>query len=64
MQNKEALKKEFEMKYRGPTKRNLGMDILRDRSARMLSLSQKGYFQKVLKKFGIDQAKLVSNPIT
>ncbi|RVW64482.1 Retrovirus-related Pol polyprotein from transposon TNT 1-94 [Vitis vinifera] len=44
-QVKEMLKAEFEMKDLGSAKRILGMEIERDRSKRVLRLSQKSYIQ-------------------
>ncbi|KAG8500580.1 hypothetical protein CXB51_002706 [Gossypium anomalum] len=45
---KAQLSEEFEMKDLGPAKNILGMEILRDRKASKLYLSQKGYIEKVL----------------
>ena len=45
---KAQLNNEFEMKDLGATKKILGMEILRDRVVGRLSLSQKGYIEKVL----------------
>ena len=50
---KVQLNKEFEMKNLGTTKKILGMEILRDRKASKLYLSQKGYIEKVLHKFNM-----------
>ncbi|NAW23498.1 hypothetical protein FGF82_23470, partial [Salmonella sp. gx-f9] len=48
------------MKDLGPTKKILGMEILRDRNTSKLYLSQKGYIEKVLCKFNMQNVKLVS----
>ncbi|KAG8485819.1 hypothetical protein CXB51_019218 [Gossypium anomalum] len=45
---KAQLSEEFEMKDLGPAKKILGMEILRDRKASKLYLSQKRYIEKVL----------------
>ena len=60
---KEQLKNEFEMKDRGSAKRILGMKITRQRSRRELFLSHKQYTKKVLIKFNMSDAKVVSTPI-
>ena len=39
------------MKDLGAAKKILGMEILRDRVARRLSVSQKGYIEKVFHRF-------------
>ena len=41
----------------------LGMEILRDRAAGKLSLSQKGYIEKVFRRFNMQNAKLVTTPL-
>ncbi|KAI3677547.1 hypothetical protein L6452_36813 [Arctium lappa] len=55
---KDRLKSEFEMKDLGEARVILGMEILRDRKSRTLRLTQKGYIQKILKRFNLDGAKL------
>ena len=50
---KAQLNNEFEMKDLGAAKKILGMQILRDRVAGKLSLSQKGYIEKVLRRFNM-----------
>ncbi|KAG8488852.1 hypothetical protein CXB51_016759 [Gossypium anomalum] len=60
---KTQLSKEFEMKDLGPAKKILGMEILRDRKASKLYLSQKGYIEKVLCRFNMQSAKPVSTPL-
>ena len=57
------LQKEFEMKDLGAAKKILGMEIYRDIEARKLWLSQKNYIRKVLEKFSMLDAKLVSTPL-
>ena len=60
---KEQLKNEFEMNDLGSAKRILGMEITRQRSRRELFLSQKQYTKKILNKFNMIDAKVVSTPI-
>ncbi|KAG8478002.1 hypothetical protein CXB51_027809 [Gossypium anomalum] len=60
---KAQLSEEFEMKDFGPAKKILGMEILRDRKASKLYLSQKGYIEKVLCRFNMQSAKPVSTPL-
>ncbi|KAG8486072.1 hypothetical protein CXB51_019444 [Gossypium anomalum] len=57
---KAQLSEEFEMKDLGLAKKILGMEILRDRKASKLYLSQKGYIKKVLYRFNIQSTKPVS----
>ena len=57
---KTQLSKEFEMKDLGSTKKILGMEILRDEKASKLYLSQKGYIEKVLYRFNMQNAKPIS----
>jgi len=60
---KTLLNSEFEMKDLGDAKKILGMEITRDRQAGTLTISQEGYLLKVLKDFGMDQAKSVNTPM-
>lgn len=59
---KDSLSKEFEMKDLGQASRILGMDIIRDREKGTLVLSQQRYLEKVLKTFGMYEAKPVVTP--
>ena len=52
------------MKDLGVAKKILGMEILRDRVASRLSLSHKGYIEKVLRRFNMQNAKPVITPLT
>ena len=60
---KEQLSSAFEMKDLGAAKRILGMEITRDRSNRKLFLSQKSFAEKVIRRFGMEKAKVVSTPL-
>src|ERR1044072_4067134 len=51
------------MKDLGAAKKILGMEILRDRSAKKLWLSQKKYIEDVLKIFDMSRSKPVSTPL-
>ena len=52
----------FDMKDLGAAKKILGTEIIRDRKARKLYLSQRGYIQKVLSRFNMSEAKSVNTP--
>ena len=51
------LNKSFSMKDLGEAAYILGIKIYRDRSIRLIGLSQSTYLDKILKKFNMDQAK-------
>jgi hypothetical protein len=54
-ETKEFLSKNFEMKDMGEASYVIGMEIFRNRSQGMLGLSQKGYIEKVLERFGMSK---------
>ncbi|KAL0426864.1 UNVERIFIED_CONTAM: Retrovirus-related Pol polyprotein from transposon TNT 1-94 [Sesamum latifolium] len=60
---KALLSQKFDMKDLGAATKILGMEIHRDRGSRKLWLSQRGYVEKVLDKFGMSKAKPVSTPL-
>nr|KYP31853.1 Retrovirus-related Pol polyprotein from transposon TNT 1-94 [Cajanus cajan] len=60
---KKALSKSFAMKDLGSVKKILGMKIIRDRSKRMLWMSQEDYIKKVLERFNMHNAKSVHVPL-
>ncbi|GJW77490.1 retrotransposon protein, putative, ty1-copia subclass [Tanacetum coccineum] len=60
---KSLLKKEFDMKQTAETKKILGMEIVKDRSRKILRVSQSGYVSKILNNFRIDNGKLVQMPL-
>ncbi|WVZ00881.1 hypothetical protein V8G54_026950 [Vigna mungo] len=60
---KKALSKSFAMKDLGAVKKILGMKISRDRSRRMLWVSQEDYIEKILKRFNMHNAKSARIPI-
>ena len=55
--------KEFEMKDLGAAKKILDVEIIRHRNSGMLYLGQRGYIEKVLRRFNMYDAKLVSPPL-
>ncbi|KAJ4703293.1 Retrovirus-related Pol polyprotein from transposon TNT 1-94 [Melia azedarach] len=59
---KDLLSVKFEMKDLGAARKILGMEIYRDRSKKKLFLSQKGYIQKILSRFGMSTAKPIDTP--
>ena len=60
---KRKLTKSFAMKDLGVVKRILGMRIKKDRKNRKLTLSKGEYIEKVLERFRMQNAKLVSTPL-
>ena len=60
---KEDLFKSFDMKDLGLARQILGMQILRDRKAMKLWLSQEKYIQQVLERFSMKHAELVNTPL-
>ncbi|VAH08133.1 unnamed protein product [Triticum turgidum subsp. durum] len=54
---KAYLNKSFSMKELGEAAYILGIKIYRDRSRRLIGLSQSTYLDKILKKFNMDQSK-------
>jgi hypothetical protein len=60
---KVLLSRELDMKDLGAAKKILGMEILRDRDARRLWLSQVGYVKRVLERFSMATAKSVNTPL-
>nr|GEU47145.1 retrotransposon protein, putative, Ty1-copia subclass [Tanacetum cinerariifolium] len=60
---KSLLKKEFDMKDLGEAKKILGMEIVRDRSHKLLRVSQSGYISKILNNFRIVNGKSVQMPL-
>lgn len=56
--------KEFNMKDLGTSKKILAIEIYRDKRSRKLWLSQRNYIEKVLDRFDMSKAKLVSTVLT
>lgn len=61
---KAQLSEEFDMKDLDAAKKILGMEVLRDRKAIRLFLSQKEYIEKVLYRFYMLNAKAVYTPLS
>ena len=62
-QLKGLLSSEFEIKDIGPAKKILGVEIIRNRKARTMFLSQKDYIEKVLIRFSMNESKPVQTPL-
>ena len=60
---KAYLNKSFSMKDLGEAAYILGIKIYRDRSRRLIGLSQSTYLDKILKKFKMDQTKKEFLPV-
>ncbi|GKE12050.1 retrovirus-related pol polyprotein from transposon TNT 1-94 [Tanacetum coccineum] len=60
---KSLLKKEFDMKELGEAKKILSMEIVRDRSRKILRVSRSEYISKILNNFRIDNRKSVKMPL-
>ena len=60
---KRLLSRKFEMKELGKAKRILKMDIIRNRSKKILFLTQQSYIKKVVVRFGMNDAKQVQTPL-
>ncbi|GJT58861.1 retrotransposon protein, putative, ty1-copia subclass [Tanacetum coccineum] len=55
--------KKFDIKELGEAKMILGMEIVRDRSRKILRVSHSGYVSKILNNFRIDNGKSVKMPL-
>ncbi|GKD94215.1 retrotransposon protein, putative, ty1-copia subclass, partial [Tanacetum coccineum] len=60
---KSLLKREFDMKELREAKKILSMEIIKDRSRKILRVSQSGYISKILNNFRIDNGKSVKMPL-
>ncbi|GKC15501.1 retrotransposon protein, putative, ty1-copia subclass [Tanacetum coccineum] len=60
---KTLLKREFDIKELREAKKILGMKIIRDRSRKILRVSQSGYVSKILNNFRINNEKSVQMPL-
>jgi hypothetical protein len=63
LETKKFLSSNFDMKDLGEASFILGIEIHRDRRKRVLELSQKAYFKKVLKKYSMHACKPSPTPI-
>jgi len=62
-QKKDELKSTFKMKDLGPIHWFLGLEITRDRSRHLISVSQTRYVSDVIEHFGFTNARPISTPI-
>ena len=60
---KQRLREAFEMDDRGEIHHILGMEVIRDRKNRVLTIDQKTYLKDVLKRFGMEECRPVATPI-
>ncbi|KAI7703162.1 hypothetical protein KC353_g14273 [Hortaea werneckii] len=60
---KQGLHRKFSMTDCGPVGHYLGMVVTRDRIAGTITLTQTGYVRKILKEFGMDDAKPAATPM-
>ncbi|KAL5549944.1 hypothetical protein UlMin_000120 [Ulmus minor] len=60
---KKILSEEFEMKDLGRAKKILGTNIVRNIEKNVLKLHQRTYLEKILTKFSMNAAKLVTLPL-
>ena len=60
---KADLSEKFEMKDMGDASYILGIQIIRDRKSRMLSLNQEKYLRSVLKRFGMENSNPAPTPL-
>ena len=60
---KEYLNNKFSMKDLGEAAYVLGIKIYRDRSRRLIALSQSTYLDKIVKKFGMEMSKKGFTPM-
>lgn len=63
MKIRAQLDEEFDMKSLWVAKKIIGMEILMDRKAGRLYLTQKKYIEKVLHMFNMLSAKAISTPL-
>ncbi|KAH9697754.1 Integrase catalytic domain-containing protein [Citrus sinensis] len=64
LETKQMLSYNFDMKDLGEAHYILGIEIIRDRSKRVLGLSQKTYIDRILKRFNLQSCALGKAPIS
>lgn len=62
-QTRSALSQLYDVKWNTDPSEHLGIKIRRDRSRRLLHLSQESYLQSVLDRFGMEHSNHVSSPL-
>ena len=60
---KGKLNAEFEMSDLGELKYGLGVEFVRDRKARTITMSQRHYIEEVLKRFNMEECKPIGTPL-
>ena len=60
---KDELRSFFKIKDLGPIKFMLGWEVTRDRDARKITISQKGYAEKALEHFGMSECRACVTPM-
>ena len=61
---KRKLNQDFEMSDIGEPKNYLGLEIERDKEAKVLKVSQQNYIDKILKRFGYENCHPQRTPMT
>jgi hypothetical protein len=61
---KEIIKNNFKCKDLGEVKYILGIEVKRDRSLLMTTLNQRGYIEKILQRFHMDNCKPLNTPMS
>ena len=61
---KQALGKQFKVKDLGEVKFLLGIEVIRDREASTIELSQRGYIDQLLKRFNLQGVKPATTPLS
>ena len=60
---KKRLSETFEMDDRGEVHHILGMEVIRNRNKKLMTISQKLYLEEVLRRFGMEDCKPVAIPM-
>ena len=60
---KAQLSEHFSMKHLGPTTSYLGMEVIRDRAAGTMRITQKGYISQLLAQLGMTDCHTVKSPM-
>ena len=63
LSEKRRLSEAFEMDDRGEVHHILGMEVLRDRKNKIMTIDQKAYLEEVLGRFGMEDCKPISTPM-
>ena len=60
---KKEISKHFDMTDLGPLRWILGIEVVRDRAKRTISLSQRAYIETIIARFNLEEAKPVVTPL-